>query len=76
MGNVSSLPDYWSSTIERSVHIWKKYTIRKEKETEKEREREMKYDRVNEVEGLYSYTLYLEKPVTYNCANEVQGLHS
>ena len=27
----------------------------------------MKYNRVNEVEGLYSYTLYLEKAVTYNC---------
>ena len=35
-----------------------------EKETEKEREREMKYNRVNEVEGLYSYRFYLEKPVT------------
>ena len=38
----------------------------RKRQRKREREREMKYNRVNEVEGLYSYTLYLEKAVTYN----------
>ena len=70
MGNVSSLPDYCIDQPQQFALLLGFYTINV-KETEKEREREMKYNSVNEVEGLYSQTLYLEKAVTYNVINEV-----